>query len=857
MKKSAMLIGFLCAGNLLFAQFIVTGKITDSNGNPVSGASVSEKGTGRGAVTDENGVYRINMKNTNGTLVVSGTGLEKKELTVSGATADIQMAASSNILESVSVVGSRSLNRSALTTAVPVDVIPVQKVINQVGQLDINQMLQFVAPSFNANRQTGSDGADHVDPATLRGLGPDQTLVLINGKRYHQSSLVNLFGTRGRGNTGTDLNTIPVTAIERIEILRDGAAAQYGSDAIAGVINIVLKSTTNQLNAALGGGITGEGDGLNGMAGVNYGIKAGSKGGYVNLTGEYNYRDRTNRSDYAREPFNKNVPRRFFGDAQTQNAAAMLNANIPINANAAFYAFGGYNFRHGDAYAWSRSAGDLERNIRSIYPEGFDPHITSFIHDVTGSAGFKGTIKDWNWDINTTYGLNKFQYEINKTLNASIGPNSPTSFYAGGFSLGQSVTGLHITKMFKNWLPEGTNLAFGTEFRQERYKIFEGEEASWKNYGAFQFDENGGEVYGAGGSQGFPGFQPKDATSQSRNNIGVYADGEMNFSKAFMLGAAARYEHYSDFGSTINGKLSARYTFAPQFTLRGSVSTGFRAPSLAQVYFSSTYTNFEGGVPIEIQLAPNNSELAKLIGIPQLKQEKSVNASLGFTSRPVKGLTVTIDGYLVNIMDRIVLTGDFDGDNTPEIKPILDPLNIGKAKFFTNAVDTKTLGLDAVISYTHQYGMHALTGTIAANFNKLTFGDISTSGLLAGKADIYFSTREQSFVKASAPPYKINYTIIDKINKLSLMLRFMQFAKVELENYNGDIDVYKPKVTTDLSATYEVNRKIQWTLGASNLFNVYPTRSMDINNTESGGQFDPVQMGINGSFFFTKLYFRL
>lgn len=852
---SCLLVFMSCASSL-FAQYTVSGRITDSSGNPVANASVAEKGSSRGTVTDNNGYYRLNASRQNATLTITIVGFKTQELTASGTEANVQLQTGDDILETITVVGSRSYGRSALNTPVPVDVIPIQRVINSVGQLDINQLLQFAVPSFNSNRQTGSDGADHVDPASLRGLGPDQTLVLLNGKRYHQSSLINLFGTRGRGNTGTDLNTIPASAIERIEVLRDGAAAQYGSDAIAGVINIVLKTTTNQLSGNLSGGLTGDGDGLNTVTGLNYGIKVGQSG-YINLTGEYNYRGRTNRSDYARSPFTLDVPRRYFGDALLHNIGSMLNASIPLSKSVAFYATGGYNYRYGNAYAWSRQANDLNRNIPSIYPAGFDPQITSRINDATATAGLKGKIQDWNWDLSTGYGSNEFTYVIQKTLNASFGPTSPTRFNAGGFSLAQQVTGLNVSRFFSNWLPAGTNLAFGAEYRTERYKIKAGEDASWKNYGASQTDDSGTPVYGASGSQGFPGFQPGDAINATRNNVGAYADAEFNFSKQLMLEAAGRYEHYSDFGATWNGKLAGRYSFSPAFTLRGSVSTGFRAPSLAQVNFSSTYTNFEGGQALEIQLARNNSALVNAIGIPTLKQERSFNASFGFTSRPAKGLTLTVDGYYVKIWDRIVLTGDFDSSNTPSIAPILSQLNVAVAKFFTNAVDTKTMGVDAVLGYNHMWGSHSFTGTLAANVNHLTFGTIKTSGKLAGKEDIYFSTREQSFVKASAPPSKISLTLMDKINRLNLMLRFTRFDKVQLENYNGVLDVYRPKITTDLSANFEVSRKLQWTLGANNVFNVYPDRSPDMFNTESGGPFDPVQMGINGSFFYTKLYFRL
>ena len=827
----------------VLAQNILKGKITDEDGNPVAGVSVVEKGTVTGTNSNAEGYYQLRYSGPNSIVVFRFLSFATQEIVVNNRTdLDVVMKSEGIMLEGLTIVGTRSPSRSVTSTPVPVDIISMAKITNSVGQIDLNQLMQFVAPSFNSNRQTGSDGADHVDPASLRGLGPDQTLVLINGKRRHQSSLVNLFGSRGRGNTGTDLNTIPAAAIERIEILRDGAAAQYGSDAIAGVINVVLKNSVDEFAGNINTGITSESDGENLGFNGNYGFKLGEKG-FVNVTGDYLYRDRTNRAqnpaDFA-DP-SSDVPRRFYGDALMESFTSMFNSQFDINEKAQFYAFGGMSNRFGNAYAFTRYP-ESSRNVPEIYPNGFDPQIISNIKDRSVSAGIKGDIQGWNVDFNNTYGINKFDYFVDKTLNTSLGVRSPTRFDAGGFQLSQNTLGLNFTRFFENILPAGTNFAFGTEFRTENYQIFAGEEASWKGY-----------TNQAAGSQGFPGFQPANEVNENRTNLGVYADAEFNFSKRFLIATAARFERYNDFGSTFNGKFATRYTFSPAFTVRGSVSSGFRAPSLAQIYFNTSYTNVIGGVPEEVLLAKNNSNITRILGVDPLKQEKTINASLGFTSRPSNSLTLTIDGYYVKIKDRIVLTGDFSADNAPELTADLDAFNVSKVKFFTNALDTETYGLDAVITWSQNFTGHDVSISYAANFNKLKPGAVQTSERLRGREDIYFDGRERAFLIASAPNSKMNLTFDYRYNKFNANIRLVRFDKLQLLDYKyAEFDQYDPKITTDLTLGLQLSKNLSFSLGGSNLFNVVPNRS-DAVNSESGGIYEPVQMGFNGTYLFSKL----
>lgn len=845
----------------------VTGKVLDRNNQPVEGASVKEKGTSNGTATDKDGNYTIKLNNPNAILVFSGAGLAEREINVKGLTnADVTLSPNTISMGSVEMVGTRSLRRSSTETPVPVDIIPVSKITNTLGQVDLNQILQYVAPSFNSNRQSGADGADHIDPATLRGLGPDQTLVLVNGKRWHQSSLVNLFGSRGRGNTGTDLNTIPAAAIERIEILRDGAAAQYGSDAIAGVINVILKSTVQEGTASVSVGefITGRGkslnsdkgkvlsnqsDGLTVNANVNYGFKL-KNDGFINLTGDYLMKNKTYRPNF--ETLYPDNYRKKFGDGSLDNYSLFFNGGFPVNGKTSFYAFGGVGRRNGSAYAYTRDAGS-PRNVTSIYPNGFDPVIESIITDVALSFGIRSQCHGWNTDFNVNLGRNQFKYEVDKTLNASLVGASPTHFKAGGFQLSQNSIGFHANKGFSKIL-NGFNLALGTELRQDQYKLFAGELSSYKQYGPVVFEINGGDTtFRPGGSQGFPGFQPKDETNKARINWAGYADGELDITKSFMITGAVRAENYTDFGWTANFKFASRLKVTNAFALRGSISTGFRAPSLPQKHFSSTFTNVAAGKIYEIVIAPNSGSLAKAVGIPELKEETSVNASLGFTAKPIKDLSLTVDYYSVSIKDRIVLTGLFD-QSDDVIGQTLTDLNVGAAQFFTNAVDTRTTGLDVIATYGHKIGRGKLNATIAGNFNKMKLDGITTTKELAGKEDIYYGRREQYFLLASAPKSKMSFGLDYKISLFSANLRFTNFGEVDIINFADEVQHFRKKTTTDFSMSHFAG-KATITIGASNIFDVYPDHH-DAANTETGGMWEAVQMGHGGSFFFAKVGLR-
>ena len=780
-----------------------------------------------------------------------------------------------NELQEIKIVGSRNTKRTVVNSAVPIDIIDVKTVTTQSGKLEINELLQYVAPSFNANKQSGSDGSDHVDPATLRGMGPDQTLVLINGKRRHQSSLINLFGTRGRGNTGTDLNAIPASAIKRIEILRDGAAAQYGSDAIAGVINIVLNDNVNELTGAVtygvydanadgnflpgtpntpgnfldensNGNTLGEDrnfDGNSMKVAANYGFKLGKKGGFANFTTEYFSKDKTLRPGYDF--------RKGFGEAEIKSLNFMLNLEMPVTDRIKFYAFGGRNDRNTDAYAFTRNGG--ERVVEAIYPGGFTPRITSKIVDNSIAAGFKTeTASGWKIDLSNAYGNNNFDYTIKGTLNASLEEASPTSFDAGGFSLSQNTTNLDFSKNFN--VLNGLNFAFGAEYRLERYKIAAGEVGSWATY-----DTNGVPITNPltqtapidpisgeprpGGSQGFPGFSPRNVVDEGRDSQALYVDTELDVSEAFLISAALRYENYSDFGNTLNLKYAYRYKLTDKVSLRGSWSTGFRAPSLAQIYFNTNFTNFNASGATEVLLAANGSAVTEGFGIEKLKEEKSYNASFGVTGR-FGNVTATVDGYLINVKDRIVLTGYFDATALN--------LNVDAAQFFVNGVDTKTMGVDFILGWKKDFGGSKLGATFVGNVNNMKVTNVKNNGL---DQETFFGEREIAFLRASAPNSKLGFNVNYERKWLDAGLNFTRFSEVVLVDYAGEDDVYTPKIVTDLTFGFKLTKNFKLSIGSNNLFNIYPDQQDEQGNTEAGGYWDAVQMGFSGAYYYSRLGF--
>ncbi len=760
-------------------------------------------------------------------------------------------------LDRLQVIGSRRTGRSSDTDSpVPVDILPMQKSTEQGAQFDLAQTLQYTAPSLISTRQTGADGADLIDGAALRGLGSDQTLVLVNGKRRHTVSLVNIFGARDRGNTGTDLNSLPLLAIDRVEILRDGAAAQYGSDAIAGVMNIALKRRPG-CEAVAGVGEYTRGDGENALLSAYCGLEF-SAGGGLSITGEWQDRDRSNRAT-------ADNPLRTIGDSKVENKTLYLNGDVALGESAAeLYFTGGAQSRDASSAAFARGgvgSDDIpSRNSAALYPDGFVPFIDGVLQDRYLIIGARGSAGDWSWDLSHTYGYNELRYTIRNTLNASIANLdllnggrgiSPTEFDAGGFSFAQNTTNADVSRFFDNVL-QGMNVAFGIEFREEDYRIDDGEPGSYN-------DVDGPGIGGNPGSQGFPGFQPGDITDRGRDSTAAYVDLEFDFTDRLTAGVAARYEDYSDFGSTLNGKLALAFRASDAFLLRGSVSTGFRAPSLQQKYFSSTITEFISGEPVDVVIAPNESALTLAAGIPNLIEETSQSGTLGMTWTPNENFSLTVDAYQIDIEDRVVLSGDFDTTD-PVIGQILIDRGVGKARFFFNSVDTRTQGLDLTASYDLDIGDGALNLFAAMNFSSTEVQKINTPPALAGREDILLGERDRLFVENGAPGRKAVLGADYTIGAWNANLKIIHFGPQELGTFSGTASGvpnqrYEAKTSADISATYSFTEKAKLTLGATNVADVFPTRQ-DANETDNGHIYESVQFGLNGAAWFGRFWYK-
>jgi iron complex outermembrane receptor protein len=578
----------------------------------------------------------------------------------------------------------------------------------------------------------------------------------------------------------------------------------------------------------------------------------------------------------------------------------MLNMRAPLgSSNASFYAFGGFNQKWSDAYAFTRSWNSkperfpTDGNGNLIYVPSimysvnngdgsfdtvYNPHIQTHVQDASLSAGVEWkTNGGWNWDVSNTIGGNNFHYFGDKTFNASLGAE-PNHLDDGGFSFLQNAVNADLSKKLPS-VARGLNLAFGGEFRFENYKIYKGEEASWQLY----------DVDKAPGSQGYPGYRPADEVNDDRTVEGVYADAELDATEAWLLGGAVRYEHYSDFGSTLNFKFDTRYKLAHEFNLRGSFSSGFRAPSLAQINFSNTFTTVQAGNILEVKIAPNYSEIAKAAGIPNLQQEKSLNASLGFAWKALPELTITVDGYWVQIKDRVVLSGQFSADDPdldPALTDVLKELKVAYAQFFANAVNTTNTGVDIVFDYKKRFGGNKhFNALLTGNIQSMTIDKINVPEKLSGTETLrktFYSDREQKFLLASAPKQKFALSLEYGLNKLAIGARVTYFGKIDLYGYGEDGSGIDPKVPTDANPdvyvadqyiyggkfvpdvylSYKLCKGASLFIGADNFTNVHPDYGFVQSakywafNNETGGPWDAVQMGFNGIHLFAKLAFN-
>lgn len=768
-------------------------------------------------------------------------------------------------------VGTRTDGHLKIESLVPIDIVSASD-ISSSSQIELSQILTYLLPSFNANYQTISDGTDHIVPASLRGLGPDQILVFVNGKRRHSSSLVNVNGTFGRGTVSTDFDAIPTAAIKQIEILRDGASAQYGSDAIAGVINIVLKDNLG-LECSAFGGETIEKDGLRTRIDMNYGSKIGNNG-FLNVTGEILHRGATNRSgeytgtiyhDSVEEdnldPRTANFNRRtmIIGNAEANTGKLYYNLSIPLRQLAEFYSFGGITFRQGKAAGFYRFPKNEQQVVLELYEDGFLPEIHTPIKDQSFCVGVRQKYKNWNIDFSSIYGNNTFDFNVKNSNNASMGVNTPVSFYCGGFKFNQITTNLDISKAIRNIKRiHKLNLAFGAEYRLDKYSIIAGDEASYINGG----DSTSDGRPRLPGAQVFSGFQKQNELSENRYSTSFYFDVETKINEKFAVELASNFVSYSDWGNNLSGKISGRYKIFPMLYVRGGVSTGFRAPSLHQSYTTNVSTQIIDGQSYQVGTFNKNSSVTKAFGIPELTEEESMNYSSGIILKPVKNLVITFDYYTLDIHNRIVLSGRFSSSTSDEIAAILGPYGVNEAQFYTNAIDTRTGGGNFDASYLFNFNKTGkLKITAAYNISKTKIiGEIKTSDKLKGSEDILFNREERSRIESAQPKDKLILNAVVNYKKIGGDLKTIRFGEVQyVHPANIDQDqVFSPKWITDLNVFYNVTEKIRFTVGGNNIFNVYPDKHTNEANTVSG-QFiysrRVTQFGFNGAFYYTSIRF--
>ncbi|WP_284463377.1 TonB-dependent receptor [Chryseobacterium sp.] len=786
-------------------------------------------------------------------------------------------------IEDIIIVGNRSAKRTKLDTPVPVDVINIDKIQKSSPQMTAQDLLNYVIPSFNSVRQSASDGTEHIDPVTLRGMGPDQVLVLLNGKRRHTTSLVNYQNTVGNGSVGTDLSTIPIIAIEKIEVLRDGAAAQYGSDAIAGVINIILKKNTGA-SASLTYGLSGRNDGDTYQAGVNYGASLGKNDGFVNLSLQLSHRGKTTRTqnhdldifgdnfayefadnpDVARKNDDDIIRERGLtrddfnfqvGDAQIRQGQLFFNSEYPLNDQFKLYSFGGFSIKEGNGYGFRRLPSETSNVVSSIYPNGFQAVLGSQIYDISYAVGAKYNVNNWLIDLSNTFGSNTFNYNISNTNNASLGAKSPTRFYAGAHSFLQNTVNLDVSKSIKNF-----NIAFGGEFRFEQYQIKAGDEASYAQYdvnGNIAVD--GSTVSGVGGAQSFIGFSPRNVLKKDRHSTAVYADFSYDLDKKLNIDVAGRFENYSDFGNSLNGKLAIRYEFVKNYAVRAAVGTGFRAPSLQQQYFNNSYADISTtGLKIVTKgIFNNDSKAAEVLNFDRLKQETSVNGSAGFTLKPAKGLFITVDGYIIKVKDRIVITGNITDPRLSDPNVVGKGNEVESGRFFANAIDTETKGVDVVVSYDWKLGGGNLNVNLAGNYTETKITDFHFPENINTPRDQYFGPDQINIIETLSPKTKASLGLNYGIGKFNFLVRNTYFGKVIRDGFPfGEVQEFSPKVVTDISVGYDITKNINFTVGANNVLDVFPDLQVYKNSYYGVFKYAPVQMGTLGSYFFGRLNFN-
>jgi iron complex outermembrane recepter protein len=883
LKTILLVFAFIVPVSIVLAQnTTINGTVTDaSNGEGLIGVTVLVKGTNSGTTSGSDGAYSLSAP-SNATLVFSYVGFTTVEEPVNGqSTIDVQMEENTQNLLDIVVVGSRFRPRSSLESPVPIDNISSAELAT-TGQFSLDQMMNYKVQSYNSSQQTISDATAHFNPADLRGLGPSRTLVLVNGKRKNASALVYINDTPGKGEVGVDMQSIPISAIKRVEVLRDGASAQYGSDAIAGVINIILKDDVEETNLNLFSGVTSEGDGYNYGFNANTGFQIAEEG-FVNISTGFKTQEKTNRPGEPGEdvlfgvgpddPWIINNPSlgMTVGQPEMTTFDVFYNAELPL-MNAKAYSFGGVTYRNGTSFALYRTPyfvpdNDFIYHKPGEVDNGFQPTFETDIYDRTFGVGVKGEVNGWSVDLSSTAGSNSVDYTVGNSLNVDLGSLSPTRFFAGGYQFSNIVNNLDLFREFGN-----VSLGFGSEYRTENFIATAGEEAS----------------YIGSGAQSFPGIQPSNEVNKTRYNVGFYSDLEYD-NKVFLIGGALRFEKYGDFGETVNWKLNSRVRLLDnRLTIRTSASTGFRAPSLHQIYLSNVQTLVSGGAVSNQGTFNNQSPVIRGLEVPELKQEESFNFTFGGALELTENFSITADYYNIKVNDRVLFTGEigFDDDDTSdnEVEVILNQYAVTSLKFFTNAVDTKTSGADIVATYSDlAIGSGNLDVSLSANFNTTTIeGSIKTPDPIIASGNEIFNRKEQSRIESARPRDKFLLGLNYEVGKITANLNFTRFGEVTWRHANNGLNgaplgpggsnlpvddaaydqTFSAKIITDLSLAYKVSDQMIIALTINNLANVYPDE-IDTKGdfvTDLGGRFkypwEVSQFGFLGTVISGKINLR-
>lgn len=896
-------IGFIFFSLITMPSFaqdgIVNGMVRDGEtALPSATISIANKTI----LTNSRGEFSVTLKTGTYLIMVTHAGYKKAEETFTLNAAEIKTFQFNMVrLELLSevVLGSRSaIQRSNMSTPVPVDVLHGSQF--SANEINITKQLANIIPSFNAAPQTFGPAATR-NPARLRGFGPDEILVLVNGRRRHTTANIIT-----EGSVCTDLNAIPSAAIEKIEILRDGASAQYGSDAIAGVINLQLKRSTGKtyINLHLGQFYKGDGEAV--LLEVNRGFKLNNKSlpdgrqGFINITASFNFNNTTQRNGIYDSTVYYIIPRgasqkykdsivaldnqkvaergfdrynfRSIGNYEFSNTSVLVNGGYPVNKKTTLYWTGTMNYRiaHDKTTPPYRYPKDTATVITELYPDGFQPYILDKTTDYSLIAGIDGKTNDnWYWDLSSVYGLSISKATVLNSNNASqfgMGKNAQTSFKNGRRNFIQSTNNIIFTKDFAKHFQKikSFTTSFGGEFRIEHQSVNAGEKASWENYAPPLSSR-------LGGSQP-PGISPDNEVSKNRYVSSLYAELEMDKNEKILWNLAGRYEHYSDYGSNLAGKLALRYKFSDVFMLRGSFSNGFRAPAIQQRYFSAT--NYTGGRNFDgityVSTFRNDSKEANAFGISSLGSEKSLNASMGSTLKISRHINLTIDAYWIQVANRIILTGTIQRNAAvPRVGQILDSLNrreVLGVRFYTNSISTHTKGLDIVLTARWPIRKSVLEISLAGNYNKTNIYKITDPAKNLPDDPVYMFTlinpEERGRIEQSYPIAKAIAAAKYKTGKWEFNIRSIYNGKVAHIFFGANRSrdqFFTPKMISYFQISFSPKTWVNISAGANNVFDVYPDKLNHRDNTQGGlliYDANSTQIGYNGGYYFLNMSFN-